>query len=230
MRTHWLRDYRRKPYLLTPRVRSGSLSYPGLIVGWWHTAVKRSIANGCGCYPTGTTDRDSWNDSARRHALGPVARCRDDRNTSGAMAPSDYSADPMRLPADPVAVPVARHQVRRWLAALSWPTAQLDDIVLAVSEAVTNAVEHAYVDQLPGVVEVRGVVEELGTRRHRAIITVRDYGRWRLAPTHDEQEHRGISIMRACADTATIGLPDDGRPGTQVVLRSKTVLLPAFSL
>jgi anti-sigma regulatory factor (Ser/Thr protein kinase) len=136
----------------------------------------------------------------------------------------------MPLPADPVAVPVARHQVRRWLAALSWPTAQQDDIVLAVSEAVTNAVEHSYVDQLPGVVEVRGVVEALVTGRYRAIVTVRDYGRWRLSPTHDEHEHRGISIMRACMETVTIGLPDDGRPGTQVVLRSKTVLLPASSL
>jgi serine/threonine-protein kinase RsbW len=146
------------------------------------------------------------------------------------MSPTDYSEGMMPLPADPVAVPVARHQIRRWLAALSWPAAHLDDIVLAVSEAVTNAVEHAYVDQLPGVVEVRGVVEALESGRHRVIVTVRDYGRWRLSPTHDEHEHRGISITRACMETVTIGLPDDGRPGTQVVLRSKTVLLPASSL
>jgi anti-sigma regulatory factor (Ser/Thr protein kinase) len=138
---------------------------------------------------------------------------------------TDYSADTVPLPADPVAIPVARHQVRRWLAALSWPAAELDDVVLAVSEAVTNAVEHAYVNQLPGVIEVRGVVEALVTGLHRVTVIVRDYGRWRLALTDDEQDHRGISIMRACMDTVTIGRSDDGRPGTQVVLRSKNVLV-----
>ena len=61
------------------------------------------------------------------------------------MAPTNYSEGIVPLPANPVAIPVARYQVRRWLAALSWPAAALDDIVLAVSEAVTNAVEHAYV-------------------------------------------------------------------------------------
>ena len=146
------------------------------------------------------------------------------------MSPTDYSEGMMPLTADPVAVPVARHQIRRWLAALSWPAAQLNDIVLAVSEAVTNAVEHAYVDQLPGVIEIRGVVEALVTGQHRVTVIVRDYGRWRLAPTHDEHGHHGISIMRACMDTVTIELLDDGRPCTQVVLRSKNVLLPAHDL
>jgi serine/threonine-protein kinase RsbW len=162
--------------------------------------------------------------------LSPVANCRGDRNTGGAMSPPDYSEGTMPLPADPVAVPVARYQIRRWLAALSWPAAQLDDIVLAVSEAVTNAVEHAYVDQLPGVVEVRGVVETLATGQHRVTVIVRDYGRWRLAPTHDEHNQHGISIMQACMDTVTIELLDHGRPGTQVVLRSKNVLLPSRDL
>jgi anti-sigma regulatory factor (Ser/Thr protein kinase) len=137
------------------------------------------------------------------------------------MSPTD-SKGTMSLPADPVAIPVARHQVRRWLAALSWPAAQLDDIVLAVGEAVTNAVEHAYVNQLPGVVEVRGVVETLVTGLHRVTVIVRDYGCWRLALNHDQDGHRGISIMRACMDTVTIGPPDDGGPGTRVVLRSRT--------
>jgi anti-sigma regulatory factor (Ser/Thr protein kinase) len=158
-----------------------------------------------------------------------VAGYRRDRNTGGAMPPTDYSKGAMPLPADPVAIPVARHQVRRWLTTLLWPAAHLDDIVLAVSEAVTNAVEHAYVNQLPGVIEVRGVVEALTTGLHRATVIVRDYGRWRLAPTH-EQDHRGISIMRACMDTVTIGIADDGCPGTRVVLRSKNVLLPVVDL
>lgn len=135
----------------------------------------------------------------------------------------------MPLPVDPVAVPVARYQVRRWLAALSWPAVQLDDIVLAVSEAFTNAVEHAYTNQMPGMIEIRGVVEALVTGLHRVTVIIRDYGRWRLPPTDDECFRLGIVIMRACMHTVTIRLPDDGRPGTRVVLRSKNVLMPAFS-
>src|SRR4051794_31700565 len=78
------------------------------------------------------------------------------------------------LPADPVVISVARDQVRRWLAGLSWPSGPLEDIVLAVSEAVTNAIEHAYLDQPPGMVEVRGGVEPTSGGQRRVTIIVRD--------------------------------------------------------
>jgi anti-sigma regulatory factor (Ser/Thr protein kinase) len=135
----------------------------------------------------------------------------------------------MELPADPIAISVARKQVRRWLARLSWPAGQLDDIVLAVSEAVSNAIEHAYLDQPPGVVEVRGGIEATPGGQRRVTVIVRDHGRWRLAPIDDENRRRGIPLMRACMDTVTIGQPDDDRAGTWVVLRSRAVpALEAF--
>src|SRR2546421_616282 len=65
----------------------------------------------------------------------------------------------LALPAEPIVVSVARDQLRRWLAGLSWPSGQLEDIVLAVNEAVTNAIEYAYLDQPQGVVEIQGGVE-----------------------------------------------------------------------
>ena len=133
----------------------------------------------------------------------------------------------LALPADPIAISVARHQLRRWLAGLSWPSGQLDDIVVAVSEAVTNAIEHAYFDQPPAVVDVRGGVEATPGGKRRVTIIVRDHGRWRPAPTDDQHRHRGIPLMRACMDTVTIGQPDDGRVGTWVVLRSRAVPSPA---
>ena len=79
-------------------------------------------------------------------------------------------------------------------------------------------------------VEVHGVVEALVTGLHRVTLTVRDYGRWRLTLTRDEHGHRGISIMQACMDTVAIGPPNDGRPGTRVVLGSKNVLVPALGV
>lgn len=134
----------------------------------------------------------------------------------------------LALPADPIAISVARHQLRRWLTGLSWPLGHLEDIVLAVSEAVSNAVEYAYLDRSPGLVEVHGGVEPTPDGQRRVTIIVRDHGRWRQAPNDDEQRRRGIPLMRACMDTVTIGQPDDGRVGTWVVLRSRAVPLPAL--
>jgi anti-sigma regulatory factor (Ser/Thr protein kinase) len=129
----------------------------------------------------------------------------------------------LQLLADPVTPSVARHQLRRWLATLCWPAGQLDDIVLAVSEAVSNAAEHAYLDQPPGVVEMHGWAEATPGEMRRVTIVVRDHGRWRPPPIDDENRRRGIPLMRACVDTVTIEQPDDTRSGTRVVLRSRAV-------
>jgi serine/threonine-protein kinase RsbW len=142
--------------------------------------------------------------------------------------PGDRAPLRLALPADPITPSVARHRVRSWLAARDWPADQLDDIVLAISEAVDNAVEHAYLDQLPGIVEIRGGIEATTDGQRRATVIVRDHGRWRPAPADHENRRRGIPLMHACMDTVTIGRPDDDRVGTWVVLRSNAVPPPAL--
>ena len=128
----------------------------------------------------------------------------------------------VRLPADPVAPSVARTQLRRWLGTLSWPAGQLADILLAASEAVSNAAEHAYRNRTPGMIELSGAVEITPGGQRRAILTVRDHGHWRPPPADDEGRRRGIPLMRACMDTVTITHPHD-QTGTRVVLRSRAV-------
>jgi anti-sigma regulatory factor (Ser/Thr protein kinase) len=147
---------------------------------------------------------------------------------AGYPAPSQQSRRLLRLalPADPISISVARARVRRWLAGWSWPADQLDDIVLAVSEAVSNAIEHAYLGQPPGTVDVRGGIEATPRGQRQATIIVRDHGRWRPTPIHHENRRRGIPLMRACMDTVTIGQFDDDPVGTRVVLRSKAVPPP----
>ena len=130
----------------------------------------------------------------------------------------------LALPADAVSISVARAALRRWLADWSWPADQLDDIVLAVNEAVSNAVEHAYLDQAPGMVDIHGEIQATPPGRHRVTIIVRDHGRWRPPPLEHENRRRGIPIMQACMDTVTIGQPDDDSVGTWVALRSNAVL------
>jgi serine/threonine-protein kinase RsbW len=129
----------------------------------------------------------------------------------------------LALPADPVTASVVRLQVREWLTAWCWPEDELDEIVLAVSEAVSNAIEHAYVHQPLGVVEVRGGIETTPEGQYRATMIVRDHGRWRPPPRDNENRRRGIPLMQACMESVTIGQPPHDQVGTWVVLRSKAV-------
>ena len=101
----------------------------------------------------------------------------------------------LELPADPIAISVARHQLHRWLTELSWPPGQLEDIVLAVNEAVTNAIEYAYLDQPPGLVEVHGGVEATADEQRQATIIVRDHGRWR---PHGPRTRTAAAGSRSC--------------------------------
>lgn len=132
----------------------------------------------------------------------------------------------LELPADPIVASVARDEVGQWLtAALGWPADQGDDIVLAVSEAVSNATEHAYLNQAVGLVTITGGVETTPDGQRRVTVVVRDYGRWRPIPIHHDNRRRGIPIMRACMETVTIGHSTD-QVGTWVVLRSRVVPPP----
>ena len=63
-------------------------------------------------------------------------------------------------PAVPATVPVARHAVLRYLEEAHTPDPPLKDIGLVVSEGVTNAVNHAYVEGDSGDVRVRVEMHE----------------------------------------------------------------------
>lgn len=76
--------------------------------------------------------------------------------------------------AHPEQVGHLRHEARRWLTDLGLPEAEQESVLLAVNEAVENAVEHAYADEDEGVVELTlwaepGIVN----------VAVVDHGRWR---------------------------------------------------
>lgn len=129
------------------------------------------------------------------------------------------------LSADWAAASVARERVERWLRAHRWPPAQIDELVLAVSEAVSNGVEHGYGVGAETVghrgtvhVESRIAVEPDGFRR--AVLTIRDSGRWCEPGTEPAGRGHGLLIMRACTDDCVV---EGGPDGTTVVLRSRPV-------
>lgn len=113
----------------------------------------------------------------------------------------------IRLLGVPAAASVIRGRLRRWLDELGWPEHELDDVVLAVHEAVTNSVEHGYSGIDAGDVEVVGTrVVDGGSQRAR--IVVRDDGRWR-PPRAPGFRGRGLRVMRGCMAEVEV------RPGTE---------------
>lgn len=122
----------------------------------------------------------------------------------------------IRFPADPVQVALFRHGLDRWLQGLRWPDEERVDVLLAISEACTNVVRHAYPLGAGGEVEVTGRLV-LEPEHRRLAVTVRDTGNWR--PGTDGQGF-GLLTMRACMNRVTIR---HGEDGTAVTLISNAV-------
>jgi serine/threonine-protein kinase RsbW len=124
----------------------------------------------------------------------------------------------LALPADPGAAAASRASVGAWLTACGWPPAPREDLVLALNEAVSNAVEHGYGVRPgdatgPGIVEVAAEV----LADDRVEISVRDRGGWRTPSQLRSHRRHGILIMKACVAECVI---DGTSSGTTVVLRS----------
>ena len=105
-----------------------------------------------------------------------------------------------------------RHEFTTWLA-LDVPDDPLDDVVLAVYEAIANATEHAYADHPDGAGRVR-------VAAHRSpeyiAITIADQGSWR-PETGDGLRGRGLPVMRMLVQDVHIRR---GTGGTVVHLRA----------
>lgn len=102
---------------------------------------------------------------------------------------------------------------------MGWPGSQVGDVLLATSEAVSNAIEHAYRSRMPGLVELEGKL--WATRGGRWVeLRIRDFGSWRPVPVYDENRRRGIPLMYACMDDVKIDGTDHG---TEISLRSRIV-------
>ena len=98
-------------------------------------------------------------------------------------------------PAAPVAAPLARHAVANYASAAGLDGEALDSVSLAVSEAVTNVIRHAY-RRRSGVVEVAaGIVD------NELWLLVADHGCGFRAPARDPGLGLGLALMAdACAD------------------------------
>ncbi|MFF0487828.1 ATP-binding protein [Nocardia sp. NPDC004068] len=104
-----------------------------------------------------------------------------------------------------------RKRLQEWLARCGLPAETIYDLVLAVSEACSNAVEHGYRGE-GGMVRLHVSAEETELR-----ITISDAGRWKSrAEAPDPTRGRGLDLIRALVPAARI---TGGADGTVVDLR-----------
>ena len=112
----------------------------------------------------------------------------------------------LTLPARPENVAVVRHVLGAFAEALQLPDPVIEDMRVAVTEACTNVVRHAYADGEPGPVEI--LIRPEGDALH---VVVSDQGRG-LGPHPDSTgPGLGLPLIAALSHSFEIeNVPDDG--------------------
>jgi serine phosphatase RsbU (regulator of sigma subunit)/anti-sigma regulatory factor (Ser/Thr protein kinase) len=103
-----------------------------------------------------------------------------------------------------------RRELRGWLREAEVDETILQDLVLAVGEALANAVEHAYRPGEHGRIEFRVTLDAEGVLQ----AAIRDFGRWR-PPRWNPDRGRGIGMMEQLTDALDVSTSEEG---THVVM------------
>ena len=112
--------------------------------------------------------------------------------------------------AAPDQLAVVRSQLIAWLREIDVPDGLVGDVVLAVGEACTNCVEHAYHARPPGTMRVEAEVEGDEIR-----IRVVDFGSWRTPTSQANARGRGLVLIRTLSDVVHL---DSTGVGTTVAI------------
>jgi serine/threonine-protein kinase RsbW len=108
-------------------------------------------------------------------------------------------------------VPLVRHALRGLLSGLDVDDEVIADIALAVTEACTNAVVHAYRDG-------GGTINVTASHADGVLtVTVRDHGGGMSRRVDTPGLGVGLPVIAAIAQSVEIGSPQDG--GTEVRMR-----------
>jgi anti-sigma regulatory factor (Ser/Thr protein kinase) len=115
----------------------------------------------------------------------------------------------LRHPADPHTLRVLRRIVERWAKQNAVPADAVIDLQLALGEAVSNGVEHAYRGGASGTVDVE---LELQIADALPVVAVRviDHGRWRPVPLVKGHRGRGLAIIEQLSRGLSISTSERG--------------------
>lgn len=143
----------------------------------------------------------------------------------GSVARAAHPQDLMiALPALASSLREVRGLLRDWLTEQSWPATAAQDIELAINEAISNVVDHAYPPEHPGSATLHAwVAIDHRTRTRRVVATVLDHGRW--AAHHPDTyplaaRGHGLVVMNACLAELHI---QRSAAGTTVIMISESL-------
>jgi sigma-B regulation protein RsbU (phosphoserine phosphatase) len=133
----------------------------------------------------------------------------------------------LQMQADAHAPGRARAALRQWLAERRWPEDASEDLVLAVSEAVSNAAEHAYATSRsapePEALVAVVVTEVPDVEGRRAKAVVDDFGAWRSIPSDKGFRGLGLPLIGSLMSDYDV---DHRSTGTRVTMVSGPVTAP----
>ncbi|TPG28111.1 response regulator [Mycobacterium hodleri] len=169
-----------------------------------------------------TRAADTLRDATRTHDLDALAG-----HLVTTMAPEDGYPDDVALllyrqpaplhlsfPAHAAQIATTRTALRTWLGRTELSPNQIQDLLVAAGEAVTNAVEHGHRDQPEGTITLTARTQ--GNDLH---VSITDTGTWKPPVTGpDRTRGRGFTLMHALAHDVTIHSDDTG---TTVDLHSR---------
>jgi anti-sigma regulatory factor (Ser/Thr protein kinase) len=112
----------------------------------------------------------------------------------------------LKLPARAENVAVVRHAFGGFAEALSVDEQTLADIKLAITEACTNVVIHAYDDGEDGSLEVDASIDD----RHLTVV-IRDEGRGIVPRPDSPGLGLGLPLIATLAESLELGTDDDDR-------------------
>jgi len=117
----------------------------------------------------------------------------------------------LTLPAHPENVAVVRHVLGAFAESISLPDELIEDLRLAVTEACTNVVRHAYPDGAPGAVEI-----SVEPQPEEVRVVVADYGRG--IGTSSDISGPGLGLPLIAAIASTVDLQSSKGAGSRVTM------------
>jgi anti-sigma regulatory factor (Ser/Thr protein kinase) len=98
-----------------------------------------------------------------------------------------------------------RRQLNSWLQAAAVGEELASDIVLVVSEACTNCIEHAYVGH-----DVGAIVLEMEAANGEVRSRITDSGSWKPPTENPDNGGRGLLLMQAMSELMEVDNRPDG--------------------